>query len=75
MINLSVEPGGVIGIATGLRTGLLRVRIPIRARDFYILKIAQTVSGAHPACYSMRTDVSYPRVTRPERESSHTSTC
>ena len=63
-----MEPGGVVGIATGLRAGLFRVRIPVRARDSSILEIVQTVSGAHPACYSVRSDVFYPWVTRRGRE-------
>ena len=67
----SVEPGGVVGIAIGLRAGLFQVRIPVGAKDFSLLEIVQTVCGAHPASYSMRTYVSYPWVTRPGREAGH----
>jgi len=41
------------------------VRVPLRARDFF-LQNAQTVSGVHPASYTVSMDVK-----RPEREASN----
>lgn len=44
----------VVGIATGLRTGWTRVRIPVGAKYFFLQNV-QTDSGANQASYSLGT--------------------
>ena len=44
------------------------VQIPVRARDFSLVQNVQTGTEARPASSSMDTEVSFPVVTRPERE-------
>ena len=58
----------VVSIGIRLRTRRRGVQIPARIRDFTLLEIIQTVSGAHPASHSMGT-----AGTRPGREADHHS--
>ena len=57
MLPLSVinymQAGPQVGTMTRLRAGQSGVRIPVRVRDFFLLQILPTTSGAHPVSYSM----------------------
>jgi hypothetical protein len=44
----------------GLRTGWSGVPVPAGAENFSLHHLVQTGSGAHPACYPMRTRGSFP---------------
>ena len=64
VIHMDKKSQGII--ATALRAGQSEVRIPLGARDFSLLQIVRTGSGAHPASYTMGTG-SFPGVKRPGR--------
>ena len=51
------RPHDTVSIWTGLRPGWSGVRIPLGGKDFYLLQNVLTVSGAHPASYSVGTRV------------------
>ena len=51
------RPHDTVSIWTGLRPGWSGVRIPLGGKDFYLLQNVLTVSGAHPASYSVGTGV------------------
>ena len=49
--------GGVVGVMTKLRAERSGVRIPVRARNFPLLKNAKAASGINPASYSVCTEL------------------
>jgi hypothetical protein len=56
---------------TTLRAGRPRFRIPEGARGFCVPQNIRTVSGAHPASYSVGTGFFFLGVNRPWREVDH----
>ena len=54
-----------------LRAGRSRIRTCTEERDIYLFQKFQTISGGHPAWYSMGTWVSYCWQSGPGREISH----
>jgi hypothetical protein len=46
----------LVGIATGW---MARVRLPTGPKDFSLFHSVQTISGAHPASYTMGTGGSF----------------
>jgi hypothetical protein len=63
-----------VGIATRLRTGESRVRIPVDVRDFPFLQKVQNSSGTNPAFYSIGTRALFLGL-RPKREGTHPIYC
>ena len=61
----------VAGIATTLQAGRSEARIPVRVRDFSVLRNSQTVSVSPPASCWMGIRFLLPRVKRPGREVKH----
>jgi hypothetical protein len=49
----TVTWGSIVGIEARLQAGWSRVRILAGARDFSLFKNIQTVSGTHPASFSV----------------------
>jgi len=49
----------IVTTATRLRVRLPRVQIPAAARELSLSQNIQTAPGAHPASYSMSTEVLY----------------
>jgi hypothetical protein len=47
------------------------VRFPARIIDFSLPHNIQTGIAAHPVCYKIGTEGSFPRVKRPGREADH----
>jgi hypothetical protein len=56
-VKIWASRASAVGIVTGLRTGLSRVRISVVVRDSSVFQNVYTGSGAHPASYSVGTGV------------------